>query len=121
MRDLDETLRKYADLSIRVGLNLREGQRLLIIGPLANGGVSLEAAPLVRPMTESAYRAGARFVEVLWGDEPLQLARFGLSRPDAFETTSRWLGPALLEHVQAGDAVLSIFANDPDLLHAADP
>ena len=33
--------------AVRVGLNLRAGQRLLIIGPLAAAGVSLEAAPLV--------------------------------------------------------------------------
>ena len=33
---------------MRIALNLQPGQRLLIIGPLANGGASLEAAPLVR-------------------------------------------------------------------------
>ena len=59
MRDLHDTLRMYADLTIRVGLNLQPGQRLAIIGPLANGGVSLDATPLVRCLTETAYRAGA--------------------------------------------------------------
>src|SRR5512141_1906876 len=49
----------YADLAVKVGLNLQPGQRLLVIGPLANGGVSLEAAPLVREIAASAYRAGA--------------------------------------------------------------
>ena len=34
-------LDSYADLAIGIGLNLRPGQRLMIIGPLANGGVSL--------------------------------------------------------------------------------
>src|SRR5262245_28944635 len=76
VRDIDDTLRKYADLTIRVGLNLQPGQRLAIIGPLANGGVSLDAAPLVRCLTETAYRAGASYVEAIWGDEALQLARF---------------------------------------------
>ena len=51
MRDIDDTLRKYSDLTIRVGLNLQPGQRLAIVGPLANGGVSLDAAPLVRCLT----------------------------------------------------------------------
>jgi aminopeptidase len=120
MRDLADTLHAYADLTIRVGLNLQPGQRLIIIGPLANGGVSLEAAPLVRSLAETAYRAGATLVETVWGDEALQLARFTLAPPDAFDATSRWLGPALLEHVQAGDAVLSIYANDPDLLEGHD-
>ena len=92
MRDLDDTLRKYADLTIRVGLNLLPGQRLAIIGPLANGGVSLDAAPLVRCLTETAYRAGASYVEAIWGDEALQLVRFSHAPRDSFEATSRWLG-----------------------------
>ena len=66
----------YGELAVRIALNLQPGQRLLIIGPLANGGASLEAAPLVRHIAASAYRAGAQLVETLWGDEALQLARF---------------------------------------------
>jgi aminopeptidase len=114
-------LRTYADLAVHVGLNLRAGQRLLIIGPLANGGAALEAAPLVRLITESAYRAGARAVEALWGDEAMQLSRLRLAPRDAFEEYSRWLPDALVQHVDAGDAVLSVYANDPDQLKDEDP
>jgi aminopeptidase len=89
---------------------------LIIIGPLANGGVSLDAAPLVRRVTESAYRAGAQFVETLWGDEALQLARFTHASRDTFDQFSSWFPAALADHVHAGHAVLSIYANDPDLL-----
>jgi aminopeptidase len=121
VRDIDDTLHRYADLAIRVGLNLQPGQRLAIIGPLANGGVSLDAAPLVRCLAEAAYREGASYVEAIWGDEALQLARFDRAPRDSFEVTSRWLGPALLDHARAGDAVLSIYANDPDLLGGRDP
>lgn len=120
MRDLELTLRSYADLAVKVGLNLQSGQRLLVIGPLANGGVSLEAAPLVRLIAESAYRAGARLVEVLWGDQALQLARFRLAPDDSFGEFSRWLPDALVQHVDHGDAVLSVYANDPDQLKDED-
>src|SRR5437867_9869947 len=112
----DRELEGYADLTVKVALNLQPGQRLLIIGPLMNGGVSLEAAPLVRHIAASAYRAGAELVEAIWGDEALQLARFGHARRDTFGQFSSWLPKALAEHAQAGDAVLSIYANDPDLL-----
>ena len=71
-----KSLDAYSDLVVKVGLNLRAGQRLIIIGPLANGGASLEAAPLIRRIAVSAYRAGAPLVEVLWGDEELLLLRF---------------------------------------------
>src|SRR4051812_36419025 len=56
--DLDPMLRAYAELTVKVGLNLQPHQRLLVIGPVANGGCSLEAAPLVRQITAAAYEAG---------------------------------------------------------------
>ena len=112
----DQKLERYGDLTVRVALNLQPGQRLLIIGPLMNGGVSLEAAPLVRHIAASAYRAGAELVEAIWGDEALQLARFGNARRDTFSHFSSWLPKALAEHADGGNAVLSVYANDPDLL-----
>jgi aminopeptidase len=114
--DLDRALPAYAELIVRVALNLRPGQRLIIIGPLSYGGLSLEAAPLVGQVTEAAYRAGATYVEALWGDEALTLARFAHAPQDSFDQFSRWLPRALVEHVENGDATLSIYANDPDLL-----
>ena len=114
-------LRAYADLTVRVGLNLQPTQRLLIIGPIANGGASLDAAPLVREITASAYRAGARLVETLWGDEALLGTRLQHAPRDSFEEVSAWLPDALVQHVSAGHAVLSIYANDPDQLKDAPP
>jgi len=117
----DLTLARYADLVIRIGLNLQPGQRLLVLGPIANGGVALDAAPLVRAVAARAYEAGAPLVEVLWGDEAITGARFRHARPESFDAFSAWLPGALLEHVQAGHATLSIYANDPDLLQSAPP
>jgi aminopeptidase len=112
----DADLSQYADITVNVALNLRRGQRLMIIGPVSYGGVSLEAAPLVRRITASAYTAGASLVETLWGDEALQFVRFGDAPRDSFGEFSAWLPKALTEHVEAGHTVLSIYANDPDLL-----
>jgi aminopeptidase len=114
--DLEQRLRSYGELAVKVGLNLRAGQRLLIIGPLASGGVSLEAAPLVRHIVASAYQAEAPYVEVIWGDEALQLVRFQHAPRDSFGEFSDWLPKALFEHAEAGHAVLSVYANDPDQL-----
>jgi aminopeptidase len=117
--DFERMLRAYADLTISVGLNLQPGQRLLIIGPIANGGASLEAAPLVREITAAAYRAGARLVETLWGDEAALAARLEYAPRDSFDEFSDWLPDALVRHVKGGHAVLSIYANDPDQLKDA--
>ncbi len=114
-------LASYADLAVRVALNLQPGQRLFIIGPLANGGCSLDAAPLVRAVSDAAYKAGASYVEAIWGDEALQLSRFRHAKKETFDQFSHWLPEALRAHVEAGHAVLSIYANDPDLLKHEDP
>ena len=50
-----ESLQKYAELVVRVGLNLREGQRLLI-NSLTTRGVLLHNAPLVREVAKAAYK-----------------------------------------------------------------
>ena len=49
-----ESLQKYAETVVRVGLNLREGQRLLI-NNLSTRGVLLHVAPLVREVAKAAY------------------------------------------------------------------
>ena len=117
----EQRLRAYAELTVRIGLNLQPGQRLLIVGPIANGGASLEAAPIVRQICAAAYRAGARLVETLWGDEALLAARFAHAPRDSFDEFSAWLPDALSDHVKNGHAVLSIYANDPDQLKDAPP
>ena len=117
--DRERMLRAYADLTVRIGLNLQPTQRLLIIGPIANGGAALDAAPLVREIAASAYRAGARLVETLWGDEALLAARLRHAPRDSFEEVSAWLADALVQHVSGGHAVLSVYANDPDQLKDA--
>jgi aminopeptidase len=119
--EFEQRLRHYGELTVKVALNLQPGQRLVIVGPLANGGTSLEAAPLVRHIAESAYRAGARLVETIWGDEVMQLARVQHAPRDSFGEFSAWLPDALVTHVESGNAVLSIYANDPDLLKDGAP
>jgi aminopeptidase len=118
--DFDQKLASYAELAIRVGLNLQPGQRLLITN-LSSGGVVLEAAPLVRQLAAAAYRARARFVDVLWADEPLRLMRFEQAPRDSFVEYPTWQVAAALEYVERGDAMLSVKADDPDLLRAQDP
>src|SRR5438093_760768 len=79
---IESLLPVYADVTVKIGLNLRPGQRLLILGPLANGGAALEAAPLVRHIAAAAYAPDAapdRQMDRLW-DAIARLCR--LERPD---------------------------------------
>lgn len=112
--DFDHKLDVYADLIVKIGLNLRAGQRLSI-------RAVLEAAPLVRRVAAHAYRAGSPLVEVMWSDPEMQLVRFANAPAGSLDTVSDWPVQAGLEYVGNGHALLSITGSDPDLLKDADP
>jgi aminopeptidase len=65
-----ELLQKYAEAIVKVGLNLRKGQRLIITNATARG-VPRRDASFVHEVAKAAYAAGARFVDVIWGDEEM--------------------------------------------------
>ena len=111
----EEKLQKYAELVVRVGLNLQSGQRLTI------RRAPHEAAPLVNLIAANAYQAGARLVDVFWRDEALILTRFKHAPRDSFEEYPDWHTDALLQAVKRGDAMVSFSAGDPDLLKEQDP
>ena len=114
-----ESLQKYAELIVRVGLNLREGQRLLI-NNLTTRGVLLHVAPLVHEVTKAAYKAGARYVDVLWGDEELLKMRVQMAPQDSFDEFSDWQVKASMDLFEQDGAALSIRSNNPDLMDGED-
>lgn len=110
----EQKLQNYAELAVKVGVGLRAGQRLIVRAPV-------ESAPLVRLIAASAYKAGARLVDVLWNDDALTLARFQYAPRDSFEEFPTWQVQALREVLEHSGATLRIHAEDPDLLQAQDP
>ena len=112
-------LDQYIEVVLEVGLNLRAGQRLLVEGSLATG-VDVALLPFVRKVTEAAYRRGAAFVDVLWRDPQEAVIRLKEAPRASLGHYPRWPGAARLEYFEAGDAVLTIHADDPDLLAGFD-
>jgi len=110
MTIFNQKLQNYADIMVNIGLGLAVGQRLVVRAPV-------EAAPLVRLAAASAYQAGARLVDVLWHDEALSLARFKYAPRDSFAEYPDWYADTLLKAAERGDAALTIYAFDPDLLN----
>ena len=115
-----ESLQKYAELIVRTGLNIHEGQRLLI-NNLSTRGVLLHVAPLVREIAKAAYRAGARYVDVLWGDEELLKTRVQMAPRDSFDEFSDWQVKAAMDLFDQNGAHLTIRSNNPDLMGGEDP
>lgn len=111
----EQKLEGYAELAIKVGINLQPGQRLLIVAD------PLEVAPLVRSVAACAYQNGCMLVTVLWGDEQLERIRFQHAPRDSFEEYPAWLTEGRLQSIEQGDAFLYIFSGDPELLKGQDP
>jgi aminopeptidase len=109
------TLRRFADLIVGFGANLQPGQI-----------ASLSCEPgkeyLVREIAASAYRHGAKFVDVNWFDPWVKRARIEYATDDALEFIPSWHG----EHVLAlGDQRCARVALSgpvaPGLLEDLDP
>jgi len=114
-----ESLSKYAELIVRVGLNLREGQRLLI-NNLTTRGVLLHVAPLVREVAKAAYKNGARYVDVVWGDEEMLKTRVQMAPRESFDEFSEWQVKAVMDLFEQDGASLTIRSNNPNLMDGED-
>jgi aminopeptidase len=114
-----ELLQKYAEAIVRVGLNIRAGQRLIITNATSRG-VPPPARSLVHAVTKAAYAAGARYVEVIWGDEEMLRLRLQHAPADSFGEYPTWIVSGILNMFEKGDALLSLYANDPDVYQGLD-
>jgi aminopeptidase len=120
--EFENNLNKYAEVVVKVGLNLQPGQRLLIGAPLMwLTGTPIESAPLVRLIVKQAYKAGARLVDVMWDDEQLKPIRLQHASGESIKEYSPWRVDAGVEAAEAGEALLWIYAEDPDLLRDQEP
>ena len=106
---------KYAELLIKIGVNLQPGQSLRI-------GAELEHAPFVRLLSAAAYRAGARYVQVDWIDTPLTHNRLTLSEPAALDFFPEYEVARHRQMVDEGWARVSLVGPAfPDLLEQVEP
>jgi aminopeptidase len=80
----EQRLDRYAELVVHVGNNLQPGQLVEVVG-------RVEHAPVVRAVTRAAYRAGARFVDVLYSDQHVRRALIEHAADDVLSWTPPWL------------------------------
>jgi aminopeptidase len=110
----ETNLQKYAELVIKVGVNVQPGQNVLLRLPV-------DAAALGRHLLAEAYKAGAHYVNVFYNDEMMQLLRFEHAPRDSFDYFPDWMAEAMLSFAKNGDAIISVYAANPDLLKNQDP
>ena len=102
-------LEKYADLILKVGINLQAGEGLILSG-------STEALDLCRLVTEKAYRMGAKDVIYLPLDDAMSKARYLYGPDEAFEAYSDYRAQYLISLYEDDYQHAFIPSKDPNLL-----
>ena len=113
-RTHEQKLDLLAEVAVKVGLGLKEGQELVMTA-------SLDAVPLARRITEQAYRAGAHLVTTLYADDEASLMRYHHAPDAAFDKAARWLYDGMGAAFKSGAARLAIAGGNPSLLSNEDP
>lgn len=114
MSDFLTTLEKYAELTVKVGVNIQKGQTLVV-------NAALDAAEFVRLVAKKAYETGARNVIVNWADDFITRTKYDLAPDEAFQEYPAWRAKETEDLAQQGAAFMSVISASPDLLKGVNP
>lgn len=105
---------KYAELVVKMGINIQKDQVLVIKSPI-------ECAAFCRKIAQIAYDSGARDVVVSWRDEQFSKIRYQKAPFDVFLEYPDWQKSFYMSQALNNAAFLTIYAEDPELLKDVDP
>ncbi|MFJ1104097.1 aminopeptidase (plasmid) [Bacillus sp. RA(2023)] len=103
----EEKLQAYAELTVKIGVNIQPGQYLLV-------NTSVDALDFVRLVVKEAYKAGAGRVHVNFSDEKIDCAYFDHASDEEFNRFPEWIVKMNDELIERKGALLIIDATDPD-------
>lgn len=109
MSNFQTNLEKYAELAVKVGINIQKGQTLVV-------NATLDAVDVVRLIVKKAYQAGAFNVVVNWSDDVVSRTKYELAPDEAFLEYPEWRAKELEDLAKSGAAFMSIVSASPDLL-----
>ena len=112
--NFENNLEKYAELAIKVGMNIQPGETLLVRSPI-------ECADFTRKAVKHAYLCGAKHVYVEWNDDECTLNTYKLAPSDSFSEYPQWQADKYTQIAKEGGSFLTVYAQDPDLLKGIDP
>ena len=107
-------LEDYARLALSVGVNLEQGQDVMLLS-------YVEHAPLVRAIARVAYEEGARRVDPLYQDVHVRRAKAELAPDEAVDWVPQWMLQRVEEEAQRRTAMINTVGEpDPDLFAGID-
>ncbi|QUG42846.1 aminopeptidase [Psychrobacillus sp. INOP01] len=107
--DFQQKLEEYAELVVKVGLNIQPNQPLLI-------NTTTDTIEFTRLIVKKAYEAGAKRVDVNYTDEVNARAFYDFAPDEAFQEFPKWAAKQRDELIDNKGALLWIDADNPDLL-----
>ena len=110
---MNEKLREYARLLVRVGLNIQPGQRMIISSPV-------ECAAFARLCAAEAYEAQCKEVVMNWTDDAMTRMKYQNAAEEIFDEVPLWRRHFFNDHALEGAAYLAISATDPENLKGVD-
>lgn len=114
LEGLAPQIRRYAELIVRKGGAVREGQEVVVQAPV-------ERADFARIVVERAYAAGAGHVTVIWYDDAMTRLEYQNVELPYFEHTPAWKIAQLNGLAEAGASFIFLEGSDPSALKDIDP
>ena len=108
-----EKLAAFAELAVKIGVNVQPGQYLLI-------NTTTDTLEFTREVVKKAYEAGAGRVHVNLTDAVFERAFFENTTVEELEKFPKWIVAQREELIERNGALLWIDAADPDLLAGID-
>lgn len=114
VQGLSKQLDRYAELIVRKGGAVQEGQEVVVQAPV-------EGADFARRVVERAYAAGAGHVTVIWHDDAVTRMEYENVELAYFEHTPGWKVAQLNGLAEAGASFIFLEGSDPSSLKDVDP
>ncbi|WP_338451199.1 aminopeptidase [Niallia oryzisoli] len=114
MSEFQQKLEKYAELVVKVGVNIQKGQTLVV-------NATLDSREFVRLVVKKAYETGAKEVIVNWSDDVISRLKYDMAPDEAFLEYPEWRAKEQTALAESGAAFMSILSSSPALLKGVNP
>lgn len=109
----DKKLNQFCELAVKIGVNLQEGQDLVIRS-------QIECAPIARTLAEVAYKNGARKVSIEYSDEKFSRIKIDNESIEALQEIPDWFVASRNYIMEKNAALISIAAGNPSIFKGCD-
>lgn len=109
-----ELLEEFARLAVRLGINPKKGQPVVITAPV-------NAYEFAEMCVKEAYAAGAGEVSVKWSDNVITRLNYENVETDVLKVVPNWAIERIKYEIEKGVCMLHITSDDPELLDGIDP